>query len=86
MEDDSEDSVVSNKAVAPMPGVLDKIFVKVGDAVKKGDSLFVLIAMKMEHIVKASKDATVSNIPFKVGESVLKDATIVQFEELENNK
>lgn len=64
-----------------MPGVVDKILVNVGDVVKKGDSLFVLIAMKMEHIVKATGDAKVASINFKVGESVLKDATVVKFED-----
>lgn len=64
-----------------MPGVLDKLLVKPGDVVKKGDSLFILIAMKMEHIVKAGRDAKVGDILFKPGDSVAKDATIVQFEE-----
>lgn len=35
-------------ALSPMPGLVDKIFVKKGDVVKKGDSLLVIIAMKME--------------------------------------
>lgn len=62
-----------------MPGVIDKLLVQVGDSVRKGDSLFVMIAMKMEHVVKASKDAKIASIPFKVGDSVLKDATIIEF-------
>jgi biotin carboxyl carrier protein len=35
-------------AVAPMPGVVEKLCVTVGDAVKMGDPLFIVIAMKME--------------------------------------
>lgn len=35
-------------ALSPMPGLVDKIFVSKGDAVKKGDSLLVIVAMKME--------------------------------------
>jgi len=35
-------------ALSPMPGLVDKIFVNKGDAVKKGDSLLVIVAMKME--------------------------------------
>ncbi|XP_066148662.1 methylcrotonoyl-CoA carboxylase subunit alpha, mitochondrial [Euwallacea fornicatus] len=80
LEDRDSELESSNKAVAPMPGILDKLFVKVGDSVQKGDPLFVLIAMKMEHLVKASKDAKIANVPFKAGESVPKDATIIQFE------
>lgn len=63
-----------------MPGILDKIFVKSGDQVQKGDSLFVLIAMKMEYVVKASRDAKISDVFFKAGDNVSKDATVVQFE------
>nr|XP_023023429.1 methylcrotonoyl-CoA carboxylase subunit alpha, mitochondrial-like [Leptinotarsa decemlineata] len=82
-EDTSSGSL--NRAVAPMPGVLDRILVKVGDAVKKGDSLFVLIAMKMEHVVKASRDAEITNVNFRVGDNVSKDAVIVQYDELETS-
>ncbi|KAJ3662538.1 hypothetical protein Zmor_006883 [Zophobas morio] len=82
LTEEVDDSVSGgNKAFAPMPGVLDKILVNVGDSVKKGDSLFVLIAMKMEYVVKATRDATVENIFFKAGDNVQKDVTILQFKE-----
>lgn len=71
----------SNKAVAPMPGVLDKILVKKGDDVKQGDPLFVIIAMKMEHVVKATRDGKISDVLYKVGDNVPKDTAIVKFEE-----
>lgn len=38
----------SYTALSPMPGLVDKIFVNKGDTVKKGDSLLVIVAMKME--------------------------------------
>ncbi|KAF7287169.1 hypothetical protein GWI33_002539 [Rhynchophorus ferrugineus] len=82
-DEDLDTKGSSNKAVAPMPGILDKLLVKVGDKVKKGDSLFVLIAMKMEHVVKAARDGKISSVPFKVGDNVLKDDTIILFEETE---
>lgn len=67
-------------AKSPMPGVLDKMFVKVGDVVKKGDSLFVIIAMKMEYVVKAAKDGVVEEVAkFNVGDSIAKNTELVKF-------
>ena len=43
-----------------MPCTLTKINFKVGDAVKKGDILLIMEAMKMEHTVKASLDGIIS--------------------------
>ncbi|XP_026466354.1 methylcrotonoyl-CoA carboxylase subunit alpha, mitochondrial-like [Ctenocephalides felis] len=68
-------------AVSPMPGVLEKLFVSPGDKVEKGTPLAVIIAMKMEHVIKASKDGTVASVNSNLGKSVQKGATIVKFEE-----
>lgn len=68
-----------SRVVAPMPGVLEKVLVKPGDQVKKGDSLAVLIAMKMEHILKAPKDATVKSIGGAEGDNVAKGAAVITF-------
>lgn len=43
-----ESGVKEGAAVSPMPGVVDKVFVNVGDKVAAGDPLLVIIAMKME--------------------------------------
>uniref|UniRef100_A0A1Y1NLJ1 Methylcrotonoyl-CoA carboxylase subunit alpha, mitochondrial n=1 Tax=Photinus pyralis TaxID=7054 RepID=A0A1Y1NLJ1_PHOPY len=82
---DDGDSVLGfgNVALAPMPGILDKILVKIGDSVKKGEPVAVLIAMKMEFIVRAHKDLKVSDILHKVGDNVQKDTVLVQFETTE---
>uniref|UniRef100_A0A2L2Y6H5 Methylcrotonoyl-CoA carboxylase subunit alpha, mitochondrial n=1 Tax=Parasteatoda tepidariorum TaxID=114398 RepID=A0A2L2Y6H5_PARTP len=68
-------------AVAPMPGVIEKINVKVGDQIKKGDPLVVLIAMKMEYVIKAHCDGTVEKVLHKVGENVTKNAQLVNIKE-----
>ena len=51
--------------VAPMPGKVIDIKVKVGSKVKKGDTLVILEAMKMEHQVKAIEDGKVSQVLIK---------------------
>lgn len=67
--------------VSPMPGVLDRLFVERGSAVKKGDPLAVIIAMKMEHVLKAPKDAVVKSVGGQAGDNMAKGAVIVTFEE-----
>ena len=58
------------KVNAPMPGTILKINVTVGQAVKSGDSLCVLEAMKMENDIPAPKDGTVASIEVTKGSSV----------------
>ena len=62
---------------APMPGTLVKVNVKVGDAVKKGDVLCVLEAMKMENDIMAPADGVVASVEASQGASVATDAVLV---------
>ena len=62
---------------APMPGSLIKVNVKVGDAVKKGDVLCVLEAMKMENDIMAPADGVVASVEAAKGASVATDAVLV---------
>lgn len=55
---------------APMTGKVVKLLVKVGDAVKSGQVLVILEAMKMEHVVKAPRDGTVESLLIKVGQVI----------------
>jgi biotin carboxyl carrier protein len=64
---------------APMPGLVLKVLVNEGDEVKKGDSLFVLEAMKMENIIKAPADATVKTIKIKPTDKVEKGQLLILF-------
>ncbi|KAJ4438069.1 Methylcrotonoyl-CoA carboxylase subunit alpha, mitochondrial, partial [Periplaneta americana] len=68
-------------AVAPMPGVVEKLFVRSGDIVKLGDPLLVIIAMKMEYIIRAPRGGQVEKVNCSVGESVSKNAAVVKFVE-----
>ena len=63
--------VGSGEAVAaPMPGTILKVNVSAGQAVKSGDTLCVLEAMKMENEIKAPKDGTVNTVAVTKGASV----------------
>ena len=62
---------------APMPGNLIKVNVKVGDAVKKGDVLCVLEAMKMENDIMAPADGVVASVEAAKGASVATDAVLI---------
>lgn len=55
---------------APMPGLVTKILVQVGDVVAKGAPLVILEAMKMEHQIVAPHDGTVAALNCKEGEMV----------------
>lgn len=60
----------ATKVSAPMPGTVLKINVTVGQAVKSGDSLCVLEAMKMENDIPAPADGTVASINVSNGATV----------------
>ena len=62
---------------APMPGMIISYAVKVGDAVKTGDLICVLEAMKMQNSLPAPATGVVKAINFEPGASVAKDATIL---------
>jgi biotin carboxyl carrier protein len=62
---------------APMPGSIIKVNVSTGQAVKAGDVLVVLEAMKMENEIYAPKAGTVAQVLVQKGSTVDTDATLV---------
>lgn len=62
---------------SPLPGIILDINVKEGDAVKKGQKLLVLEAMKMENVIESTADGTVTSIKVNKGDSVLEGAPLV---------
>ena len=66
----------SVKVSAPMPGKILGVKISAGQAVKKGDVLVVLEAMKMENEIVAPSDGTVASIHAAVGDSVEAGATL----------
>ena len=65
---------------APMPATVIKVLVAPGQAVRRGDTLIVVEAMKMELPIRAPGDATVKAVNCREGELVQPDRTLVELE------
>lgn len=63
-------SADGEKVVSPLPGTLLKTVAKQGSAVKSGDVLCIIEAMKMENEIRSPKDGTVASIAVSEGASV----------------
>ncbi|MBQ6398743.1 MAG: biotin/lipoyl-binding protein, partial [Clostridia bacterium] len=63
-------AVAGEQVVSPMPGTIVQVNVKVGQAVKSGEVLAVLEAMKMENEIMAPHDAKVVQVLADVGAKV----------------
>ena len=70
-------SAGSEQIVSPMPGNILNVNIKVGDAVKKGQVLLILEAMKMENEIMAPKDGTVTSVNVQKGSTVESGALLV---------
>jgi propionyl-CoA carboxylase alpha chain len=70
----------SKLLLCPMPGLIVKVDVAVGDEVQEGQTLCTVEAMKMENILRAEKKAVVSKIHAAPGDSLAVDAIIMEFE------
>ncbi|SDG48750.1 biotin carboxyl carrier protein /biotin carboxylase [Limimonas halophila] len=65
---------------SPMPGLLTQLHVEPGTAVKAGEPLAVVEAMKMENILRAERDGTVSELYVNTGANLAVDQAILAFE------
>ena len=62
---------------APLPGVVTKVLVQNGQAVKKGETVLVLEAMKMENNINAECDGAITGICVAPGDSVKEGTTLL---------
>ncbi len=79
----SEDIASYNPAhslIAPMPGIISKIWVKAGETVSAGTKLVALEAMKMEHTVFSPQDGLVKAIRYQLGDQVEEGCELIDFE------
>ncbi|RAU83892.1 acetyl-CoA carboxylase biotin carboxyl carrier protein subunit [Pontibacter arcticus] len=68
-----------NDIKAPMPGLILDIKVEIGQEVKKGDTIMILEAMKMENILKSPGDGVVRDIKVSVKQNVEKNQVLILF-------
>jgi biotin carboxyl carrier protein len=73
-------AVKGNAIKTPLPGVIIDVKVNVGDMVKKGDTVVVLEAMKMENNINADRDGKVVSIEVAKGDTVADGAALVVLE------
>ncbi|HPR31273.1 MAG TPA: biotin/lipoyl-binding protein [Prolixibacteraceae bacterium] len=64
--------------LAPLPGNIFKILVAEGDEVKKGETLLIMEAMKMENNVLAEKDGVVKSVKVTIGQAVLQGDVLIE--------
>ncbi|CAF2519340.1 unnamed protein product [Rotaria sp. Silwood2] len=72
-------SATSGNPVAPMPGLIDKILVQEGAHVIQGQPLVIMTAMKMEHVIKASKNGTIAKVNATLGKVVKKGDILLTY-------
>ena len=72
------DSGGLTKIKAPMPGLVVKILKQVGETVKKGETVAIIEAMKMENSIKSNVDGTVLSVHISEGKPVVKDGIMFE--------
>ena len=73
-------AVKGNAIKTPLPGVIIDVKVNVGDTVKKGDTVVILEAMKMENNINADRDGKVVSIEVAKGDTVADGAALIVLE------
>lgn len=74
------DAAAEREVRAPMPGLVLAVLVEEGQAVKAGDGLVLLEAMKMENELRATGDGVVQRVHVEPGDAVGKSALLIEFE------
>jgi 3-methylcrotonyl-CoA carboxylase alpha subunit len=76
-----EDSLPDARLTALMPGRVVKVMAAAGDAVKKGQALMILEAMKMEHTIVSPREGVIDRVAFAENQLVPADAVLFSFQE-----
>jgi 3-methylcrotonyl-CoA carboxylase alpha subunit len=73
------EEAAGGRLTAPMPGKVAQVLAAAGAAVKRGQALMVLEAMKMEHTIAAPADGTVERVNYAPGDLVEEGAELIAF-------
>ena len=65
------------KVTAPLPGTITEVKVAVGQAVKAGETVIILEAMKMQNNIEAETSGTVTSVLVGQGDAVMEGATLI---------
>jgi propionyl-CoA carboxylase alpha chain len=71
---------------APMPGLLTKMLVSVGDQINPGDDIAVIEAMKMENLLKSDVSGIIGEIVASAGETIAADQPLVRLTSLDTDQ
>ena len=69
----------AKKVLSYIPGTITKVFVEDGKAVKKGDRMLVLEAMKMQNTINYPMSGEIKNVHVKVGDKIPKNFVLVEY-------
>ncbi len=73
------DYKADERILAPIPGVVTKVYVKAGEQIKAGDPLLVIEAMKMRNTFRSAHDVTVAEVKVKEKDVVKAGQMLVEF-------
>jgi len=80
LEDAETEGGTDECILSPMPGKIIQVHVKPGQAVRRGEPLIVLEAMKMEHTLTAPRDTVIEAVEAASGDQIVEGAVLVRFE------
>jgi biotin carboxyl carrier protein len=72
-------SASSTDLVAPLPGTIVEIFVKVGDTIESGQVILIIEAMKMKNSIRSTRAGTITEVLVSAGQTVAHKQMLVKF-------
>ncbi len=76
----SKNTDIQKNIKAPMPGIVIRVDINIGDTISKGQNLMTIEAMKMENIIKSPLDGVIKEINISSGDKVEKNQILFSFE------